>query len=98
MGFTAAALLLTFYGYTGYFYLTVVSLLGISWLFMAWRGYRSPENRLWAKRLFVFSVLGLIVLSTMMAIDAKVPPPPTLKTLTVADYFSSPNLYGILSR
>jgi len=72
--FTVAALMLTFCDYTGYTYLAAASALGLLWLLMAWAGYRSADDRLWAKRLFVFSTLGVVVLSFMMAIDAATPP------------------------
>jgi protoheme IX farnesyltransferase len=71
--FMAATLLLTFCGYTGYGYLAAALALGLSWLFIAWSGYKTSDNRLWAKRLFIFSVLGIIVLSVMMAVDATIP-------------------------
>ena len=73
LAFMAAALMLTFGGYTGYRYLAVAAALGLSWLYMAWSGYRTSDERLWAKKLFVFSILTIFVLSVMMSIDATVP-------------------------
>ena len=70
-----ATLMLTFGGYTGYNYLAVAAAMSLSWLFMAWSGYQTSDDRLWAKRMFVFSVVSITVLSVMMAIDFTVPPP-----------------------
>ena len=78
LAFTAAALMLTFGGYTGYTYLLVAAALGLSWLYMAWSGYKTSDDRLWAKRLFVFSILSITVLSVMMAIDFTMPPPSSM--------------------
>lgn len=61
LAFTAAALMLTFGGYTGYTYLSVAAALGLSWLYMAWSGYEISDDRLWAKRLFVFSMFSITV-------------------------------------
>ncbi len=69
LAFMAAALMLTFGGYTGYRYLAVVSVMGLSWLYMAWSGYRTSDDRIWAGKLFVASIATIIVLSAMMTID-----------------------------
>ncbi len=71
--FSAVTLLLTFCGYAGYTFLAASASLGLIWLFLALSGSRPGNERLWARRLFVFSILGIIVLSIMMALDAKIP-------------------------
>jgi protoheme IX farnesyltransferase len=76
--FTAAALMPTFAGYTGYTYLLVAAALGLFWLYMAWSGYKTSDDRLWARRLFVFSILSITVLSLMMAIDVVTLRPSTI--------------------
>jgi heme o synthase len=73
LAFTAATLMLTFFGYTGYSYLAVAAVSGLSWLYMAWSGYKASDERLWAKRLFLFSILTIFALSVMMSIDSTVP-------------------------
>ena len=75
LAFTGATLLLTLGGYTGYSYFTVAAALGILWLYMAWSGYRTCNERLWAKRLFVFSIVSIVLLSVMMSIDFTVSTP-----------------------
>jgi protoheme IX farnesyltransferase len=69
LAFMAASLMLTFGGYTGYTYLVVVAVLGLSWLVMAWSGYATSDDRLWAKKLLVVSILNIFVLNVMMSID-----------------------------
>jgi protoheme IX farnesyltransferase len=72
LAFTAATLLLTFCGYTGYGYLTAATVLGLSWFFIAWTGPAFDE-RLWGKKLFSFSLLCIVILSVMMAVDSTAP-------------------------
>jgi protoheme IX farnesyltransferase len=74
ISFVVATLMLTFSGYTGYGYLVVTATMGLSWLFVAWTGYRTSDERLWAKKLFVFSILTIFALGVMMSIDFKVSP------------------------
>ena len=73
MGFVAATLMPTLGGYTGYSYLAVAAAMGLSWLSLAWRGYRTSDDRGWAKKLFVSSILIITVLCVMMSIDSRVP-------------------------
>jgi protoheme IX farnesyltransferase len=73
VAFMAASLMLTFGGYTGYSYLAVAVVLGLSWLYAAWSGYKTSNERLWAKKLFAFSILTIFALSVMMSIDFTVP-------------------------
>ncbi len=73
IAFLAAALMLTFCGYTGYSYLSVATALGSVWLFMALSRSMSGNDRLWAKRLFVFSILTIFALSAVMSMDFKTP-------------------------
>jgi protoheme IX farnesyltransferase len=72
LAFVPATLLLTFGGYTGYCYFAVATAMGLSWLYLAWLGYKTSDNRVWAKKLFVSSILAITVLSVMMSIDYKV--------------------------
>lgn len=73
LAFMAAALTLTLCGYTGYYCLAVVTAFGLSWLCLALSGAQAHHDRLWAKRLFVFSVLTILVVSIMISIDSTVP-------------------------
>jgi protoheme IX farnesyltransferase len=69
MAFVAAASMMTFCGYTGYGYLAVVAALGLIWLRLAWSGFGTPDNRVWAGKLYAFSILNIIALCVMMSID-----------------------------
>jgi protoheme IX farnesyltransferase len=76
LAFIAATLMLTLGGYTGYSTFAVATMLGLSWLYLAWWSYKAADERLWGKKLFIFSILTIFVLSVMMSIDftSSVPP------------------------
>jgi heme o synthase len=76
--FMATAPMLTIGGYTGDRFLAAALATGLAWLYLAWSGFRTTDDRLWAKRLFVFSILGITVLCVMMAIDFTMPASPHL--------------------
>jgi heme o synthase len=78
LAFSVAAQMLTFGGYTGYRTLAVATVLGVSWFSLAWLGGKGKDNRLWAKKLFIFSLLTIFILSFMMSIDFTVPVPPEM--------------------
>ena len=73
LAFIAATLMPTFGGYTGDSYLAVAAALGLFWLYLAWSGYKTSDDGLWAKKMFVFSILSIFILSVMMAMDAAAP-------------------------
>jgi protoheme IX farnesyltransferase len=73
--FMAATLMLTFGGYTGYSTFAVASVLGLSWLYLAWSGYKASDERLWARKLFIFSIVTIFILSVMISIDFTAPVP-----------------------
>jgi heme o synthase len=78
LAFMAATLMLTLGGYTGYRTLAVATGLGLSWLYLAWWGYQAKDERLWARKLFIFSILTIFILSFMMSIDFTAPVPPEM--------------------
>jgi heme o synthase len=78
LAFMAATLMLTVGGYTGYRTSAVAIVLGLSWLYMAWSGYKPSDERLWARKLFIFSILTIFILSLMMSIDYTTPVPPAM--------------------
>ena len=70
--FIVVTMMLTFYGYTGYGYLFVTTTLGLIWLSVAWKGYKS-NVQLWGKKMFICSILTIFMLSIMMSIDFSTP-------------------------
>lgn len=69
VAFLVATSMLTFCGYTGYSYLVTMQLLGVIWLNMSYQGFKAKNDTLWARRMFLFSLVVIVVLSLMISID-----------------------------
>ncbi|WP_241178058.1 heme o synthase [Serratia marcescens] len=69
LAFMIATLMLTLVGYAGYKYLIVAAAVSVWWLGMALRGYKTENDSVWARKLFVFSIVAITSLSVMMSID-----------------------------
>lgn len=60
-------------GYAGYKYLIVAAAVSVWWLGMALSGYKTTNDRVWARKLFVFSIVAITSLSVMMSVDGASP-------------------------
>ena len=69
LGFIISASLLTVYGYTKYLYLASILLLGFIWLWKATKGFGKVDDALWAKKVFLFSLIVLTSLCVIIPID-----------------------------
>ncbi|MFP8966213.1 heme o synthase [Pokkaliibacter sp. CJK22405] len=70
LAFALATLLLAISGYVGFGYLVVACATSLWWLGMALTGYKeSVDDRVWARKVFVLSIVTITALSVMMAID-----------------------------
>lgn len=69
--FTLAAAGLGWMGYAGAGYLAVTLLAGAAWWLSALSGWRSEPPVRWARRQFLGSILVVVALSTMLALDAR---------------------------
>jgi protoheme IX farnesyltransferase len=69
--FIVATSLLYFYGYTGKVYLVVVGLIGLAWLWQGMKGFKKNiDDKMWAKKTFLFSLVVLLVFSITLAISS----------------------------
>jgi heme o synthase len=59
--FIIANSLLVAYGYVGYVYLAVMTTLGVLWLIKAAKGFKAESDDIWAKKMFLFSLVVLSV-------------------------------------
>ncbi|MBA1273063.1 heme o synthase [Stutzerimonas azotifigens] len=71
LAFLLATLMLALWGYAGISYLVVAAAMGSYWLYLAWTGYQAVDDRLWARKLFFFSIYIITALSLMMAVDVQ---------------------------
>lgn len=68
IAFVLAVPLLTIYGYTGYTYLVIALLLALIWLGLSISGFWAKDNRRWARRMFFYSLITLMVLCLVIAL------------------------------
>jgi heme o synthase len=80
LAFMVATLMLTLSGYAGYKYLVVAAAVSVWWLGMALRGYKATNDSVWARKLFVFSIIAITSLSVMMSVDFNAPSSAALLT------------------
>ena len=75
IGFIAAALLLAVYGFAKYTYAVVVLLLGLWWLALSLQGFKKnpADDQIWAKKVFLFSLVVITILSVTMCLTAVLP-------------------------
>ena len=69
-GFIAASMLLTTFGYTGYVYLVVMTTFGAGWLWLSFKGFESRDSDGWARQLFRYSLVVLVVFSVMISLNS----------------------------
>lgn len=69
VGFIGATLLLTLFHYTGYVYLTIAALLGLSWLWLCLKGFKSTNDTVWARHMFRLSLVVITVLCITIPFD-----------------------------
>lgn len=62
--------LLTFFGYTGYSYMAVTVTFGLIWIGMGITGFKTQDDVLWAKKMFRFSLIILLLLCFMISVNS----------------------------
>lgn len=71
IAFTISAVLPSVFSTTGVVYFIVALLLGLIWLVLSLQGFKSNQansDRVWARKMFLFSILNVTVLSFMMLV------------------------------
>lgn len=71
--FVLVTLLLTPFGYTGWVYLLVMAGCGGYWLWLGIQGLTAKNHDAWARRMFHFSLVILLVYSAMLAVGPLLP-------------------------
>jgi protoheme IX farnesyltransferase len=71
--FVIATVDLSFFGYSSLSFLVIVSGLGIYWLFKAIDGFKIKSDIKWARGMFGFSLVILLVMSLMLALNSYLP-------------------------
>ena len=71
--FILAALALTIFGYAGLTYAVVMAGVGLMWLYRGWLGFTAADDTRWARAIFKFSLVVLLVFSMMISVTALLP-------------------------
>jgi heme o synthase len=70
IGFIIVSLLPIVYGYTGYAYLAVISLVGLAWLYLCIKGFKAENDTQWARGMFRFSLVVIMAFSLMLGVSS----------------------------
>jgi protoheme IX farnesyltransferase len=77
IAFIVAALMLTVLGYTGYMYTIVAVLFGCTWLWLCIKGFKSNNDKIWARQMFVVSLVVITALCTALILSGHLQPNPS---------------------
>ena len=67
--FVMATFSLAVFGYAGYAYLLVMALLGFVWLALGVKGFYATDNKLWARNMFIYSIIILVAFCIIIAVE-----------------------------
>jgi protoheme IX farnesyltransferase len=71
--FTITAVMLTVRHYTGYIYMAVMLIVGLYWLQEGIAGFHASDDAKWARRMFFFSLITLLILCVSLSVGALLP-------------------------
>lgn len=71
--YVASTLLVTVFNYAGVTYMTVMALSGAYWIWLASKGLKTKEPEAWARRMFRFSMLDILLLCLMLSVGPLLP-------------------------
>lgn len=69
LGFTMTSVLLTVFGYTGYVYSTTVFILGLAWIALCLKGFKTTDDQLWGTHMFRLSLVIITIMSCVIPLD-----------------------------
>lgn len=67
LAFIAATLALFAFGYAGYAYLIIVLTFGLSWLWRSIKGFKAIDDAVWARGIFLYSLIVLMAFCVAIA-------------------------------
>lgn len=68
IGFAIVCLSLSLLGYTGWIYFIAALMVGAVWLYFSIQGFRAEDDAVWARKMFLMSIINITVLSVAMSI------------------------------
>jgi protoheme IX farnesyltransferase len=73
IAFMIASVLLSAFGYAGYSYLAIMVVVSLAWLRLGLQGFKATDNSCWARRMFGFSLVTLLIFCSALAVVSFVP-------------------------
>jgi len=73
IAFVITTILLTTLGYASNTYLVIMAVLGAYWIWLGGKGFYASDDNRWAKQMFKFSLIMLLVFCGLISIDAWLP-------------------------
>lgn len=70
VAFSVSAMSLSLFRYTGYIYLLVMTLMSLWWTWLALSGFTTKNDDAWARKVFRFSLIILVVFSILISIES----------------------------
>ncbi len=65
--------MLTIFGYAGYTYLVIMLTLGLIWLWRGLQGFKTNNDKVWARKMFLFSLIVILSLSVVLSLNSWLP-------------------------
>lgn len=69
LAFIPVTMMLTFFGYTGYIYLALTTIVSLAWLVLCIKGFNTQNNQLWGKQMFRLSLVMILVICATIPFD-----------------------------
>jgi protoheme IX farnesyltransferase len=73
VAFMLATIALAAAGYAGYTYLSIVVIMSVTWLYTGLKGFSAADPAPWARRVFGFSLITLMVTCVAISLAAVLP-------------------------
>lgn len=71
--YVISTLLLTIFGYTGVVYFVVMAIVGGYWIWLAGKGLGAKNPEKWARKMFRFSMITILLLCVMLSVGPLLP-------------------------
>jgi heme o synthase len=73
LGFCMTSFLLYIYQYTGLIYLVILGLFNLVWVWRSIQGFYTNDSAVWAKKMFGWSLVVLLVFCILISLDVYLP-------------------------
>jgi protoheme IX farnesyltransferase len=71
--FVVSTLLLSVFSYTSITYFVIMAALGLYWIWLGLKGLRAADSDAWARKMFRFSLIILLVFCALISVDVLLP-------------------------